>query len=138
MTAHPSELYREVPSAWEDPSTRVLVEVVVSTAAAELGIPRPQIRYFLPGLHDQATYAFTFADQVTRQVGRLAGRISLGGGRIWIRSGLPQWESAVTAVHECYHAHARLHERLFEDADEEAAAERYAQRFMERFTYGRS
>jgi hypothetical protein len=125
--------FRETPAP--DPTTDVLVEIVVSAAAAELHIPRPAIQYFderyVPGL---TTIAFYYNAAELRQGQKLLGRCSPGGGTVYLHVNLSQQVAMTTAAHEVFHAFARHHEDLFAGtADEEAAAESYAQRFMTHF-----
>ena len=110
---------------------RLFAEHVALTAASELGIPVPQVRFFVHRPTPDGWPLQAWTDER-----RLTGEVRPGETAVWILAGLPRVELAITVAHEAHHVayHARYGSGYFtprEQAVMEAAAEAFAQKWSD-------
>jgi len=131
--------YREVAESWVDATTRTLVDVVVSLTSGDLDIRRPRVCYFDHRYAAGAGHKFAFhwpAEWLGGARERLVGKVSAGGGTIYVEADLNQGDAMTTAVHEVRHAYQTHQPRLFagwDHDDLEVDAERFALGWMRKF-----
>ena len=108
---------------------RLFAEHVALTAASELGIPVPQVRFFVHRPTPDGWPLQAWTDER-----RLSGEVRQGETAVWILADLPRAELAVVVAHEVHHVayqnrYGVGHYSPKEMASMEAAAEDFAVRF---------
>ena len=123
--------YAPVHESRVDPDLVWKVHLAADLAAAELGLPAPEIVFVVPAPPGAAVYApDTYSTRATG--GELAGFLYHDRpGRIYVRADLAA-HGMQTACHELRHSWQQRTGFAGTDAEREADAESWSRRFMER------